>query len=158
MTTLARDARLGNSSRMTSVGALSRFALYALLLGACGSSSTHGDQGGSEDLSGDASASMTDGGPKPCKTASDCTFSGYVCAYVIAQGCAATEGVCLPESGGTSCGALRVFCGCSGKHVDGNGDCRYPIGYASGPTFSLEAVCGSLDSGGGDTDGGDDGF
>jgi hypothetical protein len=142
---------------MTSVGALRRCALYALLLGACGSSSTHGDLSSNDDLSSDASASMPDAGPKPCKTASDCTFAGYLCAYVIAQGCAATEGICIPESGGTSCGELRVFCGCSGKHVDGNGDCRYPVGYASGPTFSLEATCGPLD-GGDDTDGGDDGF
>jgi hypothetical protein len=146
---------------MMSVGALSRFALFTLLLSACGSPSTYGDLSGNEDLAGDASASTSDGGPKTCKSSTDCTFSGYVCAYAIAQGCAATEGICMPETGGSSCGELRVFCGCSGKHVDGNGDCRYPVGYASGPTFSLDPSCGTDDGGdtdGGGTDGGGDGF
>jgi hypothetical protein len=104
-------------------------------------------------LEGDQSESTTDAGLKACSPTSPCVATGFTCAYSIAQGCAATTGVCIPRPSGSSCGALRILCGCSGKETDGDGDCNYPVGYASAPTLSL-GPCEAGDDGGDSVDGG----
>src|SRR5512140_1023103 len=66
---------------------------------------------------------------RPCKSYTDCP-SDHACVYEIAKGCAATA-TCQPTPGGTQCGALEEFCGCSGEIVVTG--CGYPSGFASGP-------------------------
>jgi hypothetical protein len=92
---------------------------------------------------GDGGAPPVDGG-QPCVTNNDCPLLGtidldagiiepvnQVCAYPMADGCAAT-GTCMPVPMPT-CASIVYYCGCNGQPVAGGG-CFYQPGYAGGPT------------------------
>ncbi|HEY2746893.1 MAG TPA: hypothetical protein VGL86_19860 [Polyangia bacterium] len=133
--------------------------MIAIALGACGGA---GVDGGGNGGNGGNDAGI-DGGPlhcggphldlsvpdgAPCIRDSDCeptpepapngAFGARVCAYKIADGCAAT-GHCasLPSP---TCASFTELCGCDGNPVRA-GACFYADGYAGGPTTGA-SVCG----------------
>ncbi len=84
-------------------------------------------------------------GGEPCVVDDDCPGPSFVCAYKIADGCAA-KGHCAPVPEPT-CASFTILCGCDGSQVRGGG-CFYADGYAGGPTTG--ATFCSHDGGAGD--------
>jgi hypothetical protein len=80
----------------------------------------------------------SDGG-QPCIKDQDCPSNAWLCGYPIADGCAAT-GRCVARPPGPTCGTIVELCGCNGQPV-GSGACRFPDGYASGPTTGGSSSC-----------------
>jgi hypothetical protein len=77
---------------------------------------------------------------QPCVDTSECPGPAFVCAYKIAEGCAAT-GHCAPVATPT-CASIVELCGCNGKLVP-SGPCFYADGYAGGATKSTDVgACG----------------
>jgi hypothetical protein len=72
-----------------------------------------------------------------CVHDADCGSQSYVCAYKIADGCAA-KGHCAHVATPT-CASITFLCGCDGTKVP-SGACYYAAGYAGGPT-SGASVC-----------------
>ena len=80
------------------------------------------------------------GGGGPCVDNSDCPSPEYICAYKIADGCAA-KGYCAHVAVPT-CASVVELCGCDGKEVI-SGPCNFADGYASGPTTGAPiSACG----------------
>lgn len=73
-----------------------------------------------------------------CESNNDCGSQFYLCAYKIADGCAA-KGHCAHVAEPT-CASITELCGCDGKMVP-SGACFYADGYAGGPTTGAK-VCG----------------
>ena len=91
-----------------------------------------------------ACTTAVDAGGATCSTGSDCG-SGMMCAFKIADRCAAV-GICLPRpSPGPTCSAISLDCTCSNQEI--NVACTiYPSGYASQPVAQL-ASCEGPDAG-----------
>lgn len=70
-------------------------------------------------------------GGEPCLTDNDCPSASFVCAYKVADGCAA-KGHCAPLPMPT-CASFTELCGCNGSPVRAGG-CFYADGYAGGAT------------------------
>jgi hypothetical protein len=68
----------------------------------------------------------------PCTRDQDCPSAAWLCGYKIADGCSAT-GRCVARPPAPTCTTIIELCGCDGQPV-GSGACRFPDGYASGPT------------------------
>jgi hypothetical protein len=118
-----------------------RFALLALLLAACGGTG-HGDRdlGFGPDVDQKAAADDLPLVETACVTNDDCSSASEVCAYPLADGCAA-KGHCVPVATPT-CASIVELCGCDGTVVPG-GSCFYDPGYAGGPTTGgAEPACG----------------
>lgn len=86
------------------------------------------DVGSSHDAGADLSVPV---GGQPCVRNDDCPSAAFVCAFKIADGCAAT-GHCAPIPMPT-CASFTELCGCDGSPVRAGG-CFYADGYAGGPT------------------------
>lgn len=91
-----------------------------------------------------ACTTAVDAGGATCSTDADCG-SGMMCAFKIADKCAAV-GTCLPRpSPGPTCNAISLACTCSNQEI--NVACTiYPSGYASQPVAYLSA-CEGPDAG-----------
>jgi hypothetical protein len=87
-----------------------------------------------------ACTTAVDAGRATCSTDSDCG-SVMMCAFKIADKCAAV-GTCLPRpSPGPKCNAISLACTCSNQEI--NVACTiYPSGYASQPVAQLGACQG----------------
>src|SRR5581483_6893959 len=80
----------------------------------------------------------SDGG-MACTKDQDCPSSAWLCGYKIADGCAAT-GRCVARPPGPTCTTIVELCGCNGQPVE-SGACRFPDGYASGPSTGGMSQC-----------------
>jgi hypothetical protein len=91
-----------------------------------------------------ACTTAVDAGGATCSTDSDCG-SGMMCAFKIADTCAAV-GTCLTRpSPGPMCHAIALACTCNKQEI--NVACTiYPSGYASQPVAQLSA-CEGPDAG-----------
>jgi hypothetical protein len=91
-----------------------------------------------------ACTTTVDAGGATCSTDADCG-SASMCAFKIADRCAAV-GICLTRpSPGPTCNAISLACTCSNKDI--NVACTmYPSGYASQPVAQLSA-CEGPDAG-----------
>jgi hypothetical protein len=109
------------------------FLLASVLLAACVSTSPTVDTGATYDAAAPGS---------PCGVTSDCV-PGALCAYPIADGCAA-HGVCVTED--LSCtNDGPVVCGCDGTPV--GLACIYGPGNAPVPVPSATPGCAPGDAG-----------
>jgi hypothetical protein len=97
--------------------------MLILLLAGCGDA-----------VSGSSDMSAPDGAP--CTDNSQCGSAQYVCAFKIADGCAA-KGHCARVATPT-CASIVELCGCSGQPVP-SGACFYADGYAGGPTTGAKS-------------------
>jgi hypothetical protein len=90
------------------------------------------DRGDLPDLSSPA------GEGDACVGNADCASPTLLCAYPIADGCAA-KGHCARVATPT-CASVIELCGCDGKKVL-SGPCYFQAGFASGPTTGAK-LCG----------------
>ena len=120
----------------------SRTATAALLLSLCAiGCGSAADDGALVDAGRDLPLVVAG---EPCVTDSDCPSASLVCAYPLADGCAA-KGHCAAVPTPT-CASFTVLCGCDGSQVRGGG-CFYADGYAGGPTTGGHAPNCSDDGG-----------
>jgi hypothetical protein len=73
---------------------------------------------------------------QPCIDTSQCPGPNFVCAFQIADGCAA-KGHCMPVATPT-CASILLLCGCDGRTVP-SGPCYFAPGYAGGATTGASA-------------------
>jgi hypothetical protein len=94
----------------------------------------------SKPVSHAGACTAVDAGGATCSTDADCG-SGMMCAFKIADKCAAV-GTCLTRPPpGPTCNAISLACTCSNKEI--NVACTiYPSGYASQPVARLGACQG----------------
>ena len=85
---------------------------------------------------GDLSAPIGEG--DPCNSNADCSSPLLLCAFPIADGCAA-KGHCARVATPT-CASIVELCGCDGKTV-ASGPCYFQPGFAGGPTTGAK-LCG----------------
>jgi hypothetical protein len=91
-----------------------------------------------------ACTTAVDAGGATCSTDADCG-SGMMCAFKIADGCAAVGSCLTRPSPGPTCNATSLACTCSNQEI--NVACTiYPSGYASQPVAQL-AACEGPDAG-----------